>query len=75
MQTVYIKFTTDEDRVQGFYELARRARVGSLPGHVYQVPVEALALLDKQQINYRRATDDEVKAAHDQVRHPAPAVR
>jgi hypothetical protein len=74
MQTVYIKFTTDEDRVQGFYELARRARVGSLPGHVYQVPVEALALLDKQQINYRRATDDEVKAAHDQVRNPAPSV-
>jgi hypothetical protein len=31
-------------------------------------------LLEKQQINFRRATDDEVKAAHDQVRNSAPSV-
>ena len=74
MQTIYIKFLSDEDRVQGFYELATRARIGSLPGQVYQVPIEALPLLEKQQINFRRATDDEVKAAHDQVRNPTATV-
>jgi hypothetical protein len=58
----------------GFYELATKARVGSLPGEVYQVPVEALRLLAEQHIAYRRATDVEVKAAHGQVRNPAPAV-
>ena len=74
MQTIYIKFLTEEDRVRGFYELATRSRVGSLPGKIYQVPLEALKLLENQQIGYRRATDDEVKAAHDQVRNPSPAV-
>jgi len=74
MQTVYIKFTTQEDRVRGFYELATKARLGSFPDEIYQVPVEALELLDNQRIAYRRATDVEVKASHDQVRNPAPAV-
>ena len=44
------------------------------PQDLAQVPVEALKLLDNQQVAYRRATDVEVKAAHDQVRNPAPAV-
>jgi hypothetical protein len=74
MQTAYIKFLTDEDRVQGFYELATRSRVGSLPGQVYQVPIESLAMLDDRQISYRQATEEEVKAAHDQVRNPSPSV-
>ena len=74
MQTVFIRFLTQEDRVCGFYELATRARVSSLPGEVYQVPIEALRLLEAQHIAYRRATDAEVKIAHDQVRNPAPAV-
>ena len=74
MQTIYIRFLTHDDRVRGFYELATRARVGSLPGEIYQVPIDALRLLDDQHVSYRRATDDEVKAAHDQIRDPAPAV-
>ncbi|HJT30520.1 MAG TPA: hypothetical protein VJ783_00530 [Pirellulales bacterium] len=74
MQTVFIRFATHEDRVRGFYELATRAHVSSLPGEVYQVPIDALRLLDDQHVAYRRATDDEVKAAHDQVRNPAPAI-
>jgi hypothetical protein len=74
MRSVFIRFSTQEDRVRGFYELATRARVASFPGEVYQVPVEALKLLNDRQIAYRRATDAEVKAAHDQVRNPAPAV-
>ncbi len=74
MQTVFIKFPTQPDRVRGFYELATRSRINSFPGEVYQVPIEALRLLDDQQIGYRRATDAEVKAAHDQIRNPSPVV-
>jgi hypothetical protein len=74
MQTVFIKFLTQEDRVRGFYELATRARIGSIPDEIYQVPIDAVRFLDDQQISYRRATDAEVKAAHDQVRNPSPAL-
>jgi hypothetical protein len=62
MQTIYIRFPTHDDRVRGFYELATRARIGSLPGEVYQVPIDALRILDDQHIAYRRATDAEVKS-------------
>lgn len=74
MQTVYIKFLTDSDRANGFLELAKRSRIGSLPGQVYQVPFDALKILDDGHIDYRRATDAEVKDAHDQVRNPSAAV-
>jgi hypothetical protein len=74
MQTVFIKFPTQQDRVRGFYELATRSRISSFPGEVYQVPIDALRVLDDQHIGYRRATDAEVKTAHDQIRNPSPAV-
>jgi hypothetical protein len=74
MQTVFIRFLTQDDRVRGFYELVTRARIGSLPGEIYQVPIEALRILEDERIAYRRATDDELKAAHDQVRNPTPAL-
>jgi hypothetical protein len=74
MQTIFIRFLSEEDRVRGFYELATRAHISSLPGQLYQVPIEALRLLEEQHIGYRRATDAEVKDAHDQVRNSAPAV-
>ncbi len=73
MQTVHVKFLSEKDRARGFYELAKRSRVGSLPGGVYRVPLEAMQLLDELHIDYRRATDDEVKDAHDQVRNPSPS--
>jgi hypothetical protein len=74
MQTVFIKFTTEGNRVRGFYELATRARVASWPDDVYQVPLEALRILDDQHISFRRATDGDVKSVHNQVRNPTPAV-
>jgi len=74
MQSIYIRFLSQEDRVRGFYEMATRARISSFPGEVYQVPIEALRLLEDQHIGYRRATDAEVKEAHDKVRNPTPAV-
>jgi hypothetical protein len=74
MRSLFVRFSTPEDRVRGFYELATRARIASFPGEIYQVPIEALKLLKDRQIAYRCATDAEVKAAHDQVRNPAPDV-
>jgi hypothetical protein len=74
MSTIYIKFATHEERVRGFFELATRSRVKSLPGEVYEVPDEAEKLLQDQQIGFRRATDEEVKLAQQQVRTPDPAI-
>ena len=73
MQTVYIRFTSEADRERGFYELATRARVASLPGQIYQIPIGAITLLENENIGYRRATDEEVGVANDQVRDSAPA--
>jgi hypothetical protein len=74
MQSTFIRFVTEEDRVRGFATLAKRARISSLPGQVYQVPIDGLPLLESEHINYRRVTDDEVKAANDQVRNSAASV-
>ena len=74
MQTVYLKFLTEPGRAKGFFELAKRSRISSLPGQVYQVPLAALPILDEIHVDYRRATDAEVKDAHDQVRNPSTAV-
>ncbi|HIE50261.1 MAG TPA: hypothetical protein EYP85_00755 [Armatimonadetes bacterium] len=74
MQIAYIKFNSREDQVRGFYELATKARVTSLPGGVYAVPLKALPLLDEQNISYRRATDAEVPLNHGSIRTPVAAV-
>lgn len=74
MQTIYIKFLTEEDRVRGYYELALHSRIGSFRGQVYQISLEALKLLEDLHIGYRRATDAEVQTAHDQVRNTTPSV-
>ena len=74
MHTINIKFLTEADRARGFFELAKYAGIGSLPGQVYQVPVQSLKVLDQLHIDYRRATDAEVKDAHDQIRNPTAAV-
>ena len=74
MQSIFIRFVTEEDRVRGFGILARRVRISSLPDQVYQIPMEGLAVLESEHVNYRRATDAEVKAANDQVRNPAAPV-
>lgn len=65
MQTIYIKFLTQEDRVRGFYQMATRSRITSYPGEIYQVPLESLKMLEDQHIGYRRATDEELKAIPD----------
>jgi hypothetical protein len=74
MQSVFVRFVSEEDRVRGFATLAKRTRISSLPGHVYQIPIEGLQILESEHIGYRRATDAEVKTANDQVRNPAAPV-
>jgi len=74
MQTAYIKFNSESDRVRGFYELATRFRVSSLPDQIYSIPVVSLHHLDAQHIGYRRATDDEIAAANDKIRNPSALV-
>lgn len=74
MQTAFIRFVTEEDRTRGFATLVKRSRISSLPGQVYQVPIKDLQVLQSESISFRRATDDEVKAANDQVRNPAAPV-
>jgi hypothetical protein len=70
MQTTHIKFLTEEDRVRGFFELATRSQITSFPGEIYQVPLEAIRLLDDGHIQYRRAMDIEVRATSpDQVKN------
>ena len=61
MNTVYIKFNSREHQVKGYYELATKASVSSIPDGIYIVPVRALSILDEQHISYRRATDEEVE--------------
>ena len=74
MQTIYVKFLTEADRVRGFYELIQRASVTSFPGQVYQISRDAVKILEDSQIGYREATGEEVRDAHDQVRNPSAAV-
>ena len=74
MQIAYIKFNSREDQRRGFYELATKAHVTSLPGGVYAVPWKALALLDAEHLSYRRATDAEVPLKHGAIRTPATPV-
>ncbi|OGG53189.1 MAG: hypothetical protein A3F84_13600 [Candidatus Handelsmanbacteria bacterium RIFCSPLOWO2_12_FULL_64_10] len=74
MNTVYIKFNSRVHQIRGYYELATRAQVSSLPDSIYIVPIKALSLLDEQHISYRRATDEEVERAYAQVRNTAAFV-
>jgi hypothetical protein len=70
----HIKFNSREDQLHGFYELATKAQVTSLPNGVYAVPTRALRLLDDRNISYRRASDAEVSRDHGSVRDTAAAV-
>ena len=74
MNTAYIKFNNRAHQVRGYYELAIKARVNSIPDGIYIVPIQALAILDEQHISYRRATDEEVERAYAQIRNPAAPV-
>src|ERR1043166_5998423 len=69
MQSIYIKFASETDRARGFLELAKHSGIISLPGQVYQVRREALPVLKKNRINYRKATIAEVSFCRDISKH------
>ena len=74
MNIIYIKFQSKEDQVKGYYELAMKHKVLSLPNEVYGVTLPGLQFLEELHISYRRATDDEVTTSHGQIRNPSPFV-
>jgi hypothetical protein len=65
MRSIFIRFADEEHRIRGFATLAKQTWISSLPGHLYQVPMHGLRLLEAEHIKYRRATDAEVKAGVD----------
>lgn len=69
MNTVYVKFNSRKHQVEGYYALATHATVTSLPDGVYVVPVQALSILDDQEISYRQASEDEVEKSNAQPIH------
>ena len=74
MNIIYIKFNSREDQVKGYYEIATKSKVITLPNEVYGVLLSGLHILDEVHISYRRATDEEVSISHGQVRNPSPLV-
>jgi len=59
MNIIYIKFNSKEDQVKGYYELAMKHKVLSLPNEVYGVTLPGLQFLEESHISYRRATDED----------------
>jgi hypothetical protein len=60
----YIKFSSQEDSVQGFYELVTHSQCTCLTNDVYCVPWSSLQLLDAQQIQYTFASEEALTDAH-----------
>ncbi len=49
---VRIKFKSRQDQVNGFYELATKARIRSLPNEVFEISDRHLRILDDAAIAY-----------------------
>lgn len=67
---VRIRFSTEEDEINGYYLLATQASVRSLHGGIYEVTRPRLALLDQNSIKYEvispaEAAFDKAQAVRD----------
>ena len=49
---VKIKFKTKEDRIKGFYELATKGMVRSLPNSIFEIADQYLRMLDEANVAY-----------------------
>jgi hypothetical protein len=68
---VRIRFSSEDDEVQGFYLLATHTRLRGLPDGVYEVSRPSLALLDQHNIKYAVVSPSEVDLDDAQaVRNP-----
>ncbi len=71
---VYIVFHSREDRGNALVALAKRGRVYSFRGGVYELRPEQCQLLDELGFTYREATPAEVEAARGSVHDSAAFV-
>ncbi len=68
---VRVRFSSEEDETNGFYILATEASLRGLPGGIYELSDDCLALLNQHSIKYEvippsEVTPDEAQA----VRNP-----
>jgi hypothetical protein len=71
---VYVVFHSREDRGNALVALAKRGRVYSFRGGVYELSPEQRQLLDELGLSCREATPDEVEAARGSIHDPAAVV-
>ena len=71
---VYVVFLTREDRGKALVTLAKRGRVYSFRGGVYELSPEQRRLVDEMGLRYREATPDEAEAARGSVHDSAAFV-
>jgi hypothetical protein len=70
---IRIQFSTDQDRVKGFYLLATHSAVRSLRGRVFEIAECALRLLDEHGIHYTIIPVPEPSETDQAVRNPLTA--
>ena len=68
MSRVYIKFSSDSDRIKGVYALATQASVDSLPEGVFGISAEDLYILKNERIKYSEASPEEVAKSYQKLR-------
>jgi hypothetical protein len=71
---VYVVFLAREDRGKALVALAKRGRVYSFRGAVYELTPEQRRVVDELGLSYREATPDEAEAARGSVRDSAAFV-
>ena len=57
---IRIKFPTDKDRINGYYELATKGQVRGFRNGVYEISDEDLKILDNAGIVYHILTQEEI---------------
>ena len=65
---VRIKFPSERDAENGFYELMTHGRVKGLPGDVFEVSSGQLAVLDRAEIPYSIVEAEERHSAYASIR-------
>ena len=63
-----IKFPTEQDAENGFYELLTHGHVKGLPGDTFEVSPEQLAVLDNAEIPYSIVEAEERHNAYASIR-------
>ena len=54
---IKIKFNSDQDRINGFYELATKGKGRSLPNGIFEIANRYLKILNTAGISYRIIAD------------------